>query len=49
MFQIDRDVLFGNSVVGKQKPESDIRSDSGFSYVGHGIKLTGCKFLYVPS
>jgi len=20
-----------------------------FLYVGHGIKLTGCKFLYVPS
>ena len=30
MFQIDRNVLFGNSVVGKRKPESERLSDSGF-------------------
>ncbi|MFM2291520.1 MAG: hypothetical protein RIS29_1333 [Bacteroidota bacterium] len=39
MFQIDRNVLFGNSVVGKQKPESDIRSDSGFSSL---VVVTRC-------
>jgi len=28
----------------------DYLSQTFFSlYVGHGIKLTGCKFLYVPS
>jgi len=23
--------------------------DGAYLYVGHGTKLTGCKFLYVPS